>query len=68
MSSEALCKLAHDIGYRPTDRKLTPDSFEWMFVQNEACKGLLDWFCNNISRENILSDAEIQEYVALSLA
>lgn len=64
MSSEALCKLAYSIGYRPSDRKLTADSVEWMFLQNDACKGFLDWFCTNISQDNIISDAQIQEYVA----
>lgn len=62
MSSEALCKLAYDIGYRPTDRKLVPESLEWMFLQNEASKGFLHWFCDNISRENVLTDAEVLEY------
>lgn len=62
MSSAALCKLASDIGYRPTDRKLTPEALEWMFVYGDASKGFLNWFCQTITPKNILSDSEVQEY------
>jgi hypothetical protein len=62
MSSAALCKLAGEIGYRPTDRKLTADSLDWMFVSNEPTKAFLHWFCGNITQKNLLTDAEIQEY------
>ena len=65
MSSDTLCKLAFEIGYRPTDRKLAPDALEWMFLQNDASKAFLHWFCNNISSKNVLTDAEIQECVPM---
>lgn len=49
------CKL-------PDGKDLNPQSFEWMFNNDESTNHMLKWLCNSLSKENLLEEWEIEMY------
>jgi hypothetical protein len=66
MSGTQFYNLLQELGYA-SKTKVRPESFDWMFITEEATKPLLSWICNNIKRNNLVTDEELKKLVELGL-
>ncbi|XP_001511522.2 HAUS augmin-like complex subunit 3 [Ornithorhynchus anatinus] len=53
----------HKIGYPEADA-LNGEDFDWLFEMGED-KSFLEWFCENVSDQHVLSEKELQAFEAL---
>ncbi|XP_059173797.1 HAUS augmin-like complex subunit 3 [Physella acuta] len=60
MSSHQFIETLKRIGY-PGSNALDPLALEWAF-ENPSTLPFLEWFCNNISEDNVLTKEELEEY------
>lgn len=58
--------LENELGWNPPKdrKKLQATDLEWMFISDDANKAFLSWICNNITKRNLLTDEELQQYEA----
>jgi HAUS augmin-like complex subunit 3 len=64
MSGTQFYNLLQELGYS-SKTKVRPESFDWMFITEEATKPLFSWICNNIKRNNLVTDEELKKFASL---
>jgi hypothetical protein len=64
-ASQFVQVLENELGWRPAKdrKKLQTADFEWMFISDDANKAFLSWICNHVTKRNVLTGEELQEYV-----
>jgi hypothetical protein len=55
---ERLARTLHRIDC-PKAKEFTAESLEWLF-ENQASLPFLEWFCDNISSDNVLTEDELK--------
>ena len=58
-SAKLMIETLRQIGYPNVDN-LDPNAVEWVF-ENVATKPFLDWFCHNLSADNVVTGKDLQE-------
>lgn len=62
-SAKLMIETLRQIGYPNVDN-LDPNAVEWVF-ENVATKPFLDWFCHNLSADNVVTANDMQEFADL---
>jgi len=66
MSGTQFYNLLQELGYA-SKTKVRPESFDWMFITEESTKPLLSWVCNNIKKNNFVTDEELKKCVDIQI-
>ncbi|XP_069833415.1 HAUS augmin-like complex subunit 3 [Dendropsophus ebraccatus] len=59
-SGDRLVQTLRKLGY-PKASKLDGEDFDWLFETTDA-KSFLDWFCANVTEQNVVSEEKLQAF------